>query len=354
MNSKLTLPVFGILATILSNPLSLDAQTGGRSVFQFLNLPPSARVTALAGNLITVQDDDVSLAFANPAAANPSMHHSLAFSHSFFQAKISHGYAAYAHHLDRWGITLHGGIRYLNYGTFVQTDEFGNATGEFKASEYAITLGAGRQLYEHLSVGANLKFITSSLETYQSLGLSADVAAMFHDTASRFTATLLLKNTGYQLKPYREGNREQLPFEMQIGVSKRLRYLPFRLSVIYHHLDRWNIRYDDPDAPEPTSIFGGDGVEKKTSPWLDNFFRHFTVNGEFLIGKKENLRLRLGYDHLRRKELTVNNLRSLSGFSFGAGLKINRFRLDYGYGAWHLAGGANHITISTNLQEFRR
>ena len=54
--------------------LSLFAQVpiGGKNVYEFLNLSPSARVTALGGNLITVKDDDVALAFQNPSALNAS------------------------------------------------------------------------------------------------------------------------------------------------------------------------------------------------------------------------------------------------------------------------------------------
>ena len=44
----------------------------------------------------------------------------------------------------------------------------------------------------------------------------------------------------------------------------------------------------------------------------------------------------------------------LAGFSFGAGFKVNRFRIDYGYSAFHLGGGLNHFGLSTNLQEFKR
>jgi hypothetical protein len=54
-----------------------------------------------------------------------------------------------------------------------------------------------------------------------------------------------------------------------------------------------------------------------------------------------------------RRELSVDNFRSLAGFSFGAGIKINRFRIDYGRTNFHLAGGTNHLSISTNFSEFR-
>jgi hypothetical protein len=331
------------------------AQLGGLNTYEFLNLSPSARVTSLGANLITVVDDDINLAFANPALLNPDMHHQLSFSHNFHLAGINHGYVAFGQHMNSLNTTFHAGVQYVSYGDFDQTDEFGNVLGTFSPAEYALTIGASRPVYERLSVGANVKLITSQFEGYNSLGVSTDVAAVFRDTASRFTMTVVFKNMGTQISTYQEDNFEPLPFEIQVGISKRLRYLPFRFSIIYQQAQRWNILYDDPDSDEPTLFLG----EEESGPsevgmFFDNLFRHFIFNGEFLFGKKENFRVRVGYNHFRRRELTVENFRSLAGFSFGAGVKINRFRLDYGYGSFHLGGGVNHLTISTNLREFRK
>jgi hypothetical protein len=78
---------------LLFFPLLLQAQFGGRYLYKFVNLPSSARIAALGGNLITVMDDDVNLAFANPALLNPEMHQQIAFNHSFHFESISHGFA---------------------------------------------------------------------------------------------------------------------------------------------------------------------------------------------------------------------------------------------------------------------
>ena len=334
---------------------AVNAQLGGNHVYEFLNLAPSARVTALGGNLITVADDDVNLAFANPALANAGMSQQLSFNHNFHVAGISNGYAAFGQHIDRWKMTFHGGMQYISYGTFDATDEIGNVTGEFKAAEYAFTLGAAQQVYDKVSVGANLKFVTSNFESYNSVGLVGDLGAYYQDTAKLFTMALVLKNIGGQLTTYTPDNRESVPYEMQVGLSKRLRYLPFRVSVIYHNLNRWNVLYDDPNQEENILFIGeGSDVENPAQVWFDNFSRHFIFNGEFLLGKKENFRMRLGYNHLIRKELQVSNFRSLGGFSLGFGIKINRFRLDYGRGFYHLGGGVNHLTISTNFNEFKK
>lgn len=344
------LPIF-LLCMVVA---PLYAQLGGSATYEFLNMAPSARVSALGGNLITVRDDDVNLAYANPAMLNPLVHQQIGFNHNFHFGGISHGYAAYGHHLEKPALSLHAGIQYVNYGTFDLTNDLGEVQGDFKASEYAVVLGGAKMVDERLALGANVKLISSQLESYTSLGFTTDLAAMYVDTARSLNVSLVLRNVGTQISTYREDNYEPLPFDLQLGISKKLRYLPFRFSVIYHHLDRWNVIYDDPSRENNTINFGEIDTERSpTSIWIDNFFRHLIFNGEFLIGKKENFRMRFGYNHFMRQELSVENFRSLAGFSFGLGVKINRFRLDYGRTNYHLAGGINHLSIATNLQEFK-
>jgi len=350
---KKILPLLFILFFVLEKT---DAQVGGDHIYEFLNLSNSARVTGLAGNLITVKDDDVALAYSNPSLLNSKMHQALSFNYNFHLSDISNGYFGYAHHLKKQDVTLHGGLQYISYGKFDLTDNLGNINGQFKASEYALTMGAGKQLYENLSVGANLKLISSQFESYNSFGVSTDVAAYYSDSTGRFGATLLFKNMGFQLSAYEGKNREALPFDIQIGISQRLKHLPFRFSFIGHNLHRWNITYDDPNTVESVFLIG-DGTQNSETPFkdfADNFFRHIIFNGEFLFGKGEIMRLRFGYNHMVRRELSVTNFRSKSGFSFGIGMKIKRFRIDYGRGIYHFAGGLNHLSISTNLKEFRR
>lgn len=335
----------------LAGPLRAQV-TGGRHVFQFLTLSPSARITALGGYQITVRDDDAVLAATNPAALNPAMDGQLVFQHNFFLSDIQHGYAAYANYLPKLGFTVHGGLQYMKYGDIPQADEFGNIIGKVRASETAFTLGGARPLSDRFSLGVNLRFAVSTLDVFQSTALLADAGLLYADTARFFSAALVLRNAGTQLSTY-NGVREEMPMDLQVGVSKRLRYLPFRLTVIAHHLHQWKIRYDDPNLRDnQTLLFGGDQSDASGNPGLDNFFRHFTFSGEFLLGRNESFRIRLGYNHLRKKELSVRNYRSLAGFSGGVGLKFSRFRIDVGYASYHLAGGVLHFGLGTNLKEF--
>ncbi len=343
------------IACLIGFPLALFGQVnGGDEVFEFMNFSPSARITALGGNMLPVFDDDINLARLNPALLNPSMHQQLAFNHNFHINSLNNGYAAFGHHVEAWQTTFQVGAQYAGYGEFEETDEAGQVLGTFRANEYALNLGAGRQVDERLHIGANLRLVSSQLAAYHSFGLAADLAVAYQDTGSAFVATLVARNIGAQLSTYDpDSPHEPLPFEVQVGISKRLRYLPFRLSIVYRYLDQWNITYDDPNTAEPDFLFDTPDERSDFAVFTDNLFRHFVFGGEFLFGKLDNFRLRIGYNHLLRKELSVQNYGSLAGFSFGAGVKIKQFRLAYGHQVYHIAGGVNHISISTNLGEFR-
>ncbi|MBC7884042.1 MAG: type IX secretion system protein PorQ [Saprospiraceae bacterium] len=329
----------------------VSAQIGGKHAYEFLNLPASARITGLGGHLIGVQDEDVTLALSNPASLNDKMHNRISFSHNFHFADINNGYVSYGRKINSLGINAHFGVQYIRYGDFVSADIFGTQTGTFSAGETAFVIGASRKMADRIQIGVNIKGIFSNLETYSSTGICADLGLNYGKDSSSYIISFVIKNIGAELTTY-TGTRFGTPLDVQIGISKKLKHLPFRFSIIGHQLHRANVRYDDPENTEPTDIFGEAPKENKLKDAVDNIFRHIIFNGEFLLGKNENLRLRAGYNHLRRKELSLSSFRSLAGFSLGFGIKINAFKLDYGLGYHHIAGAANHISISTDMGKF--
>ena len=72
-----------------------NAQVGGENAYEFLNVSQSARVSALGDYLINPVDDDVALAYGNPALLNELTHRQLSFNHVFHLGGISHGFFNY-------------------------------------------------------------------------------------------------------------------------------------------------------------------------------------------------------------------------------------------------------------------
>jgi len=341
---------------ILALPLSIFAQLGGEGIMKFIFNPPSARITGLGGNAIATRDDDPTGASQNPALLNAEQHNKIAFSHRFFYNGIQDGYVSYARQLRNPKLNWHVAMQYATYGDIIAADQFGTKTGTVSAGDYAVTTGISYPLYDRLSIGANVRFASSRLDQVNANALMTDLGACYHIDDKNLSLVFVIRNVGVQLNQFNDKN-EVIPYEIQAGISKRLKYLPFRYSIIYTNLQRWNVLYDDPNAVDDGAILFGDNQsegQSKTSIYFDNLFRHLHFSGEFLIGKKENLRVRLGYNHLLRKEMQVKTFRSLAGFSGGLGIKINRFRLDYGTQAFHLVGRTHHLTLSTDLDWFMK
>jgi hypothetical protein len=331
-------------------PSLVNAQVGGLHVFEFLELSPSARVSGLGGQQIAVADTDISLAAQNPASLTDTASGRIAFNHRFYQSGINHGYFAYTHKLPWWNLNLNTGIKYIRYGDFTATDLFGNKNGTFSANENAISIGVSKKINDRLSIGLNTKWIQSRFESYNSFGITSDLGVLYFLKNKRTGIGFVIRNIGGQLSSF-SGEKETVPFDIRMGISQKLQHLPFRFSITAHHLHRWNILYDDPNEENNVIFIGQDQEESALSIFTDNLFRHLIISGEFLIGKKESLSLRFAYNHLKRRELSVDNFISLSGFSFGGGIKFSHFHLDYAYSIEHLSGGSSHVGLSFNVQK---
>lgn len=329
----------------------ISAQISGKTSFAFLSSPASARITGLGGSAIGVNDEDINNVTSNPALLNYKMAKQISFSHGFHFADIQYGYVTYGHLLKKLNLMASVGIQYTSFGELQITDNIGTVAGTFKAGDQAITLGVAKKVADRIRLGTTLKFANSNIESYHSTGLLADVGLLYGADTSSWNLALVIKNIGYELATY-NGERFGTPFDVQIGITKKLRYLPLRFSIIGHHLHLANVVYDDPNVSSETDIFGEKIKENAFANAVDNIFRHIIINGEFMLGKSQNLRLRIGYDHWRRKELSLSTFRSLAGFSGGIGISIKGFKLDYGVGYYHVSGATNHITIRTDMGRF--
>ena len=333
---------------LLLSVLRLSAQIGGNSTYEFLNLANPARVVALGGTLISVKDNDLNLSFQNPALLDSTMHNSLSLSYVDYFTDIQYGYAAYSRSYKKIG-SFSAGMQFMDYGSFKAADVTGEITGDFTAAEYALNLGYSRPIDSSFAVGATLKTIYSILGEYTSMGNAIDIGSIYNNKKHLASIALVIKNVGRQWKPYAD-IREPLPFEVQLGISKKISHAPFRINFTATHLEKWDLTYVDPSVPVTDPITGEVIEKSKTSKFVNKLGRHVVFGGEILLSK--NFHLRVGYNFQHRQELKLETRTGIAGFSFGFGLKINRFNLSYGYAKYHLAGGPNNFTISTNLSDF--
>ena len=97
-------------------------------------------------------------------------------------------------------------------------------------------------------MGATVKFIYSAFDSYSASGVAIDAGGVYMHPNKLFTLAAMLRNIGYQIDSFNE-EREDLPFQAQLGMTYKFKYAPFRLGLILENLQRWDLTYEDPNEP---------------------------------------------------------------------------------------------------------
>lgn len=323
-------------------------QIGGRSTYEFLNLANSSRTASLGGQVISVRDNDLNFCYYNPSLLNEGMAGQFSLNYMNYFLDINNGYVAYATRHKKLG-NIAIGMHYLHYGEFDQANPEGIITGSFKASEYAAHLTWAKPIDSAFTFGVNLKPVYSVLERYHSFGIASDFGITYHNTDKLITSALVIRNLGFQIKPYYAGNREPLPFEIQLAVSKKLEHAPFRFIVMAEHLETIDLSYDEPEGNDQYGFYDERSQPSKIDRFGDKLLRHFNFGLEFT--PFNHFYFNVGYNARRRKELQIESMPSTVGISWGFGLKLSKFHIGYGRANYHLAASTNHFSLTTNLNE---
>ncbi len=342
---KRRLTIVTLLALL---PLLLAAQAG-QDVFQFLNLPTGARLAGFGGTNISIYDDDINFALANPAMLSENTHNMLGFNYTNQFSDINIGSAVYGRNFGKKNFMAFG-AHYIDFGKFLETTPTDEIIGSFTAKDVALNIVYTRWLSPRWTVGTAMKPIFSAYERYTSFGLAFDFGISYHNEKALFSAGLTLRNAGFQFNGYHsidgKQNRETLPLDLQIGLSQRFHHAPIRLSMTIHNLQSPNLGYD-----KNSNIKGPSYTEpSRTAEVFDMIFRHTIFNIEVLPTK--NTYIVISYNHRRQAEMAVKGRRSIAGFAFGAGVKLYKFHLGASVVPYQTGQLSYNITLSTSLTEF--
>jgi len=334
---------FLLLFCLLITTFNLFPQAG-TGVYQFLELPVSSRLAALGSSNVSVNDNDINFAFQNPALLTTETSNVIGLNMANYLADIQFGSAVYGRNFGKNYFAA--GIQYVDYGDFRYADEVNTideVTTYFTAKDMALNIVYARPLTKRITVGATFKPVYSAYEKYSSFGAAIDLGASYKVPEQYFSAGLVLKNIGTQFKGYysdEEGQHfEPLPFNILLGVTKKLNHAPFRFSLNFHNLQKWDLSYSD---------INSDGENIK---FVDMFFRHAIIAVEFLPSK--NFYLVASYNHRRSKEMQMDGFKSMAGFSFGGGVKLYKFHVGFGMSQFQVGNYSYQFSISTALNEFR-
>ncbi|UTW61020.1 type IX secretion system protein PorQ [bacterium SCSIO 12741] len=326
------------------------AQIGGNSAAAFLSIPVAARPAAMGGSAIGFKDTDVNLVYDNPANLDTLLDNQLALNYINFIGDINAGNVYYARRMGNGALGV--GLQFMSYGKFDHTEANGQVVGQFTAGDYALNVGWGRSFDSIWSVGANVKMIYSTYADYRQFGVGVDVGGSYWSRDRNFSAGIVMKDLGTMLTKNDAGNRENLPWNVSIGISEKIPKAPLRFFFQYHHLEKWDLGSNDPDYRGKEKIDPKTGETSKRKFSTDNFFRHVVFGGEIIPHK--NMYVTIAYNFRRHRELSPTARSGLSGMSFGAGIKIKRLRFQYTLASYHLGGNSHHIGVSTSLNEYLR
>lgn len=331
----------------LSCYLSIYAQVGGEEVYQFLNISTSARQVALGGEVLTILDD-VNQPIWNPSVISTDIDNKLSVNYTSYLAGINIGSLSYGKTISRRFGTIHGSIKYLDYGTLIGADAQGNETGNFNANDIAVSIGYAINIpWTNLYFGSNIRIINSNISNFSSTGISSDLALLYHDPSQPFIITLVARNIGTQIQTY-GGEQERLPFRLALGGSFQLDHVPLKWYVTLDNLQQWNLSVPNP-SDQTTDLEGN--VTQEEIGFIGNALRHVVIGAELF--PESAINLRVGYNFRRAAELKLQNARTFSGISFGFGLKMNKIKLNYAYSRFHSAVNASTFSLLIDLDRRR-
>ena len=228
---RTTYVIWILVLSILAVQANAQVSNG---LYRALTDANSARVVALGGLPLPVHDGDLQTAVFNPSAISPEMNNQLTMSYvGDFNVGTHFGSVQYSHTFNRLG-SFAASVQYYNYGNMEYASESGYTDGgTFNVSDYAVTLGWGRELTDKWSIGANLKYAGLQYETGRAGALGVDVAVTYW-SYSNWAFTLAARNIGRQIYS-QELNVENkwLPFSADFMASKKLDHLPLTIIMGY-------------------------------------------------------------------------------------------------------------------------
>ena len=292
-----------------------------QTAYNFLRLPVSAHVAALGGNNITITDDDPTMIFHNPAMLGGVSDKSLNLNYMTYMEGTMVGSASFVRAWgDRgtWGVSA----SYMDYGSMRQTTADNIQTGEFSAKDIMLGGSVAYSLSTLFTGGITAKIISSSIAGYNSMAVAVDLGINYFDEAQGLSLSAVARNLGGQIDAYDE-DFEKIPFDLQVGISKKMAMAPLRFSATLNNLHEWD----------------------------DSFIHHLAIGADIFLS--DNIYIAGGYNFRRNKEMRISDGEGESshgaGLSFGGGVQLERFKLNVAYAKYHVSVSSLLINVSYSL-----
>lgn len=282
--------IFVLLVYFNSNLLS---QGEGGVTLPILNYVPSARAMGI-GTAYTALSDDVSSVYWNPAGLSGLIRQEIMGLYQKLYGDTTFLFFGYA--LPVWSVgTFAAGIINLSTDGIISMNEYAEELGIYSDTQFMMILAYGAPLnniknfnkpyLNFLDVGASLKIVKHTLESYSSYGIAFDIGAKYLAPKSirflqDFTFGILIQNILPPTHKFIE--REWFPLKLKFGVNYRTLYNTLLINFDFSQI-----------------------ISRRTSPEI-NFGIEYIAMKMF--------RFRVGYK---------------TGLSAGIGMAVQDFTFDY-------------------------
>lgn len=256
--------------------------------------------------------------FQNPAALarlEPESPSEVALGYDALAASAYQGAAAYARPLGRDG-AFGAGFVYRSQSPQTAYDSLGNSAGTFTPLDLAAGAGYARRVGP-ASLGAGIKVIRSKLSDLSGTTAAFDFGVTAVHAADLGDGPLDVGASVVNLGP-----------PLKLGSSADPLPLRARVGGLWHASPNFDGGLDVvfPVDADPYAVLGAEA--------------HYT-GAPLSSAKPWTASLRAGYDQNRGRDVD-----GFSGVSFGGGLDIGSFRVDYAWLALGSLGSANRVTLA--------
>ena len=308
-----------LLLTILS--VTIAGAQESKEVYSFLRLPVSAHAAALGGDNITFMDDDPTVIFHNPALLNNVSDKSINVNFMTYMEGSNTASASFVRAFKEratWGVSA----QYMAYGSIKETTVDNVETGTFSPKDIALAGSFAYMLGNNFSGGITGRFISSTIANYSSAAVAVDLGVNYFNETVGLSVSAVAKNLGGQIKAYHD-DFERIPFDLQIGISKQFERAPLVLHATMNRLNNWE----------------------------QGFIKHLAVGADIKIG--QTVYLAAGYNFRRSSEMKITENEGSSshgaGISLGAGLQLQRFKLQLAYAKYHVSAYSLLVNATYSL-----
>ncbi|MDH6355639.1 hypothetical protein M2132_001984 [Dysgonomonas sp. PH5-45] len=339
MKKTLTYTVLCTLCFIGLMSVSPEAKAQeGEKIFRFLNLPSSTRVNAMGGNNVSLVENDLSLVFHNPALLGYEMNMNVNVNYMSYIDDIAVGSAIFGKKLDEIS-SFSVGANYFDYGKYDRASDLGERDGTFGAKDIALNGSYARDLTSKLRGGVTLKFIYSAYEDFSSTAVGFDVGLSYYDKPSEFSWGVAIKNIGAQISSYND-ERESMPWDVQIGISKKLSHAPVRLSLTGMYLTQWKFEH----------INAANGIEDKDDNFFKTLFKHMVIGVDII--PNDNFWIGVGYNPKMASDMKIKDGNKWGGWSAGAGIRVKKFNVGFSMAQYHLKAMSYHFSVGMDISKY--